>query len=436
MKKDKNRTFIPKLARETPGKRKRFGNVVFYRDNPEINKFDPAWDGVQFLGYSDKNRLGLFVVGEKGKIKDVVDVATLKKYHNYNRMQEDVFISLNSLGFVNGKISRDQKHVCYLNRLWADIDCDTPEDASLILYELTENVFGKSLPVPSYVMFSGTGLWLFWAISAPMKAIGKWHVCQQHIYEVLKEYGADNAVVDDIARVCRYAGSYNSKGFFSTNGKLYHNRVGIVNYTGEIHSLDQFISSYVEESLRGKKFFASKTAAFAYAMDKNNKGYLKDLDKLIQIREKDLTGSRELYFFIMRVLLSRLGYTDEDAVEYMRLRNNSLNLPLTDKELVKATGSASRYSERYGFGSSYITRALSITDEEMQYLSVLTSKEQKKEHKKEYDRSRYKAMLKKTKKKTKPEDIRIKLSKMRKMLEKGTHKSDICKTLKISYYLH
>lgn len=432
MSKDKNRSFVPRLVKDTPSNRKPSGKQVFYRNNPEINKFDPAWDGVQFLGYSDKSRLGLFVVGKKGRIKDVVDVGSLKKYYTFNRTQEDVFISLNSLKFINGKIARDQKHVSYLNRLWADIDCSTPEDASLILYELTENVFGKSLPVPSYVMFSGTGLWLFWAISAPMQAVGKWHVCQQHVYEILKEYGADGSVAHDVARICRYAGSFNSKDIRTTDGRICHNRVGIANYTGEIHSLDRFISDYVEESLRGRKFFANKTAAFAYSMEKNNRAFLKDLDTLLQLREYDLDGCRELYFFIMRVLLMRIGYTDEEAVEYMQLRNSSLIMPLGDRELVKATESASRYSERYGFGSSYITRALDITNEEMQYLSILKSKEQKKAHKKDYDKKRYISNLQTSKKKTKQEDISSKLSKMKRMLKKGMSKQEICDSLKIS----
>lgn len=432
MNKDKNKSFIPKLVKDTPSKRKTSGKQIYYRDNPEINKFAPAWDGVQFLGYTDKSRLGLFIVGKKGKIKDVVEVASLKKCYTFNRMQEDVFVSLNSLKFINGKIARDQKHVSYLNRLWADIDCTTPEDASLILYELTENVFGKSLPTPSYVMFSGTGLWLFWAISAPMQAVGKWHVCQQHIYEVLKEYGADGSVTHDIARICRYSGSYNSKDIRTTDGRTYHNRVGIVNYTGKIHSLDRFINDYVEESLRGRKFFANKTAAFAYAMEKNNRAFLRDLDTLLQLRECDLDGCRELYFFIMRVLLMRLEYTDEEAVEYMQNRNSLLINPLGNRELVKATESASRYSERYGFGSSYITRVLDITNEEMQYLSILKSKEQKKAHKKDYDKNRYISKLQKSKKKTKQEDISSKLSKMKRMLKKGMSKQEICDSLKIS----
>ena len=432
MNKDKGKSFIPKLVKDTPSKRKTSGKQIYYRNNPEMNKFTPAWDGVQFLGYTDKSRLGLFIVGKKGKIKDVVEVSSLKKCYTFNRMQEDVFISLNSLKFINGKIARDQKHVSYLNRLWADIDCETPEDASLILYELTENVFGKSLPTPSYVMFSGTGLWLFWAISAPMQAVGKWHVCQQHIYEILKEYGADGSVTHDIARICRYSGSYNSKDVRTTDGKTYHNRVGIVNYTGEIHSLDRFVNDYVEESLRGRKFFANRTAAFAYAMEKNNRAFLKDLDTLLQLREYDFNGCRELYFFIMRVLLMRLGYTDEETVEYMQNRNSSLINPLGDRELVKATESASRYSERYGFGSSYITRALDISNEEMQYLSILKSKEQKKAHKKDYDKKRYISNLQKSKKKTKQEDISSKLSKMKRMLKKGVSKQEICDSLKIS----
>lgn len=165
-----------------------------YRNNPEVNKFEEADASVQFFGYPDSTRLGLFIMGKKKNVDNVVDVEDLRRYKDYNRNQKDVFVSMNGLSFVDGKIARDQEHVSYLNRLWADIDCNSPEEASEILYELQEDVFNRSIPEPTYCMFSGTGLWLFWAISAPIKAISKWHKCQQHIYEVLKGYGSDGSV--------------------------------------------------------------------------------------------------------------------------------------------------------------------------------------------------------------------------------------------------
>lgn len=56
-----------------------------YRNNPEVNKFEEADASVQFFGYPDSTRLGLFIMGKKKNLDNVVDVKDLRRYKDYKQ---------------------------------------------------------------------------------------------------------------------------------------------------------------------------------------------------------------------------------------------------------------------------------------------------------------------------------------------------------------
>lgn len=100
-------------------------------------------------------------------------------------------------------------------------------------------------------------------------------------------------------------------------------------------------------------------------------------------------------------------------------RNERLRDPLSEKELLCATKSASRYTERYGFGSAYIARTLGISEDEMDKLDHIASAKRKKEIRSEYNKSLYDQRLKSAGKIRKKDEIKVTVARMKEMIGKG-----------------
>lgn len=174
-----------------------------------------GYDHASWLGYLHKTedgvKYGQWTVGRA-------------KERNYAGI-EDMYISYNPL---RGYVPRSKANVGKLSWLYVDLDIgrgDNPfEDdttreykQSLIRY-FEENIFGVTVPAPSYICDSGRGLYLIYVIKQSettnthehVNAVERWRRVNTYLTSQFREYCADCSVSTDEARVLRVPGSVNS----------------------------------------------------------------------------------------------------------------------------------------------------------------------------------------------------------------------------------
>lgn len=96
------------------------------------------------------------------------------------------------------------------------VDLDGQEDLDLAL----EALASAQMPAPSFVVWSGRGLHLYWLLrSAPAQALPVWQRMQDALIKSLATIGADPAC-RDCTRILRLAGTRNSKNNKETRGLI------------------------------------------------------------------------------------------------------------------------------------------------------------------------------------------------------------------------
>jgi hypothetical protein len=142
----------------------------------------------------------------------------------------DVYLSLN-------RYYGSRKRIAELSTMYSDLDYYNVSELAHIrpegVFTLTlEALEQAKIPRPSLAMSTGRGLALVWRHEPePSNVLSKWVLCQQYIFEALKELGADTKA-KDAARVFRLAGTYNSK-----SGKLVQSIFEDLDYVWEFGDL-------------------------------------------------------------------------------------------------------------------------------------------------------------------------------------------------------
>jgi hypothetical protein len=113
----------------------------------------------------------------------------------------------------------NQFHGWRLVRLLQSLRCCYVDiDGSADLEHALDLLAQAKLPAPSFAVFSGRGLHLYWTIeSAPAKALPVWQRVQNTLIKALSPMGADRAA-SDCTRVLRLVGSENSKNGAEVRG--------------------------------------------------------------------------------------------------------------------------------------------------------------------------------------------------------------------------
>lgn len=112
----------------------------------------------------------------------------------------DTYLSVNQFfGWRNVRLLRSLR-CCYA-------DIDGTEDLDLALEMLQE----AQIPAPSFVVFSGRGLHLYWLLTpTPCQALPVWQLVEDHLVKSLRKIGADIRA-KDCARMLRVVGTTNAK---------------------------------------------------------------------------------------------------------------------------------------------------------------------------------------------------------------------------------
>ncbi|PLS15926.1 replication protein [Bacillus sp. M6-12] len=303
---------------------------------------------------------------------------------------EDVFFSQNTFY----RPQRGIENIRQLRSLYVDLDFYLFNfDPSWVMGKLEHEFYGQSIPEPNLIIFSGQGIVLIWLLDpVPYKALPLWQAVQNYLLEQLQELGGDPKAAD-AARVFRVAGSVNSKNGVEVHAEYRHD----VRYQLRDIQFD-YLPDLNEEIKPSKKkrFGRKKKVAHLFNTYKLHYARFLDLVKLVQLREHDVTGYRELICFLYRYWLCCYSNDPVEALHQTMTFNLEFTHPLPLKEVERATKSAEKAWEArsneeanriaiekgypgagYNISNKKLINWLDITEDEQKHLQTIIAAPEK-----------------------------------------------------------
>lgn len=175
------------------------------------------------------------------------------------------------------------------------------------------------------------------------------------INKELEQYGADQSAVEP-ARVLRLAGSNNTK----SNKKAKIIKENII-FNPKRYTLKELSDSLLGklpyskeewEKLKKKKRKTKKDKQVCkvqslFNIHKLNFTRMKDIQKLIEIREGYCKGTRELMLFLYRYWGNCYHKNDEEALSEILTLNSLFKEPLSESEVLNATKNAAEAAKKW-----------------------------------------------------------------------------------------
>ena len=293
-----------------------------------------------------------------------------------NLKGKDVYISQNTF---NNK-SRRLIHLKELKALYIDIDCYKMNlSKEAVKYFMENDLYGQ-IPVPNMLIDSGRGLYYIIFLENTMaEELPKWQLVEKYLYEKLKDLGADNKALD-ATRVLRVTGTVNSK-----NNSI----VKVIDTYDYQYTLDEIIENYIPEIVEDRKEKQKpkgvrkkgrkKKFVSLFTLYKLYYTRFKDIKKLVEIRNYEMTGYREVTLFLLRYFMNVYHGDDDLVMEEILEINNSFTEPLEKDEVFKATISgATRATENvYKYSNDKLIKLLDITPSEQKQMATIISKTEK-----------------------------------------------------------
>lgn len=293
-----------------------------------------------------------------------------------NLNDKDVYISQNTF---NNR-SRKLIHLKELKALYIDIDCykvNLSKEATK--YFLENDLYGQ-IPVPNMLIDSGRGLYyIIFLENTKVEDLPKWQLVERYLYEKLKNLGADNKALD-ATRVLRVVGSTNSK-----NNEL----VKVIDTYDYQYTLDEIIENYIPEVNEDRKEKQNpkgvrkkgRKKKFVSLFNLYNLYYtrFKDIKKLVEIRNYEMTGYREITLFLIRYFLNVYHGDDDLVMEEVIEINNSFTEPLEINEVFNATrsGAIGATESVYKYSNDKLIKLLDITPSEQKEMATIIGKSEK-----------------------------------------------------------
>lgn len=298
---------------------------------------------------------------------------------------EDVYFSQNTFY----KPQRRIDSIRQLRSLYVDLDVYnvglSPEYA---LGKLEYDYFGRDVPDPNLVIFSGRGLVLVWNIDpVPYQAMPLWKALEGHFIKCLEEIGADPKASDP-ARIFRLAGSVNSKNGAIVKTQYRHD------YRYDIHDLKYDYLPEIEK--KSQKKGRNTKIVHMFNVYTLHLARARDIATLVELRNGEVDSYRELICFLYRYFTCCYTSDPETALEQTKSINAEFSHPLREREVVSATKSAQKAWEAtsdkraneiakslgypgagYRLKNSTIIDWLDITDDEQKNLSTIIGSKEK-----------------------------------------------------------
>ena len=331
-------------------------------------------------------------------------------------MGEDVFFSQNTFY----RKARRIETIRQLRSLYVDLDFYIFNyDPNWILGKLELEFYKQSIPEPNMIIFSGQGIVLIWMIEpVPYKALPLWQAVQNYLIQQLKPLGGDPKAAD-AARIFRLAGSVSSKNGNEVNVQYRHD----YKYTLRDIQHDYLpeLTPKKEKPKPGRK----KKVIQLFNIYSLHNARLRDLDRLVTMREGDMEGYREITLFLYRYWSCCFTGDPQEALNQTLEFNNTFTHPLTHKEAVKATVSAQKAwaaksnkeaNERakamgypgagYRISNAKLIDWLGITPEEQRHLKTIIGPKEKNRRKREAYKENKETILRKKEQQRREQGIR------------------------------
>lgn len=253
--------------------------------------------------------------------------------HLTHVMGEDVFFSQNTFY----RKARRIETIRQLRSLYVDLDFYIFNyDPNWILGKLEQEFYRQTIPEPNMIIFSGQGIVLIWMIEpVPYKALPLWQAVQNYLINELKPLGGDPKAAD-AARVFRLAGSISSKNGNQVNVQYRHD----YRYTLRDIQYDYLpeLTPKQDKPKRGRK----KKVVHLFNVYSLHAARLRDLAKLVDLRQGEMEGCREITLFLYRYWSCCFTGDPTEALQQALEFNQAFTHPLTQKEASKATASAQK----------------------------------------------------------------------------------------------
>lgn len=383
------------------------------------------------------------------------------------------YMSLNPLKKIDGEVKRRKGYEASLKYLYIDLDVYNSDYAKVkkikgeelkqkVVFDIKQNILGKTVPFPSFIVDSGRGLYLIWKIDEHINAMPRWEKTQRYLHEQLKYYGSDPQIVTDSVRVLRIPGSINTKS--GTEVKI------IETYnTKEPYTLYEIKQNYIPkktpiitrkmeiavETISKTKKIAPPTYEYeAYSkfikenyvritpkqpeinvyVDKMNLYCNKVIQDctwlLLNTRDIPEGGKKEFLFFQIAFLLLRMGATEENTYQYITEVNNKMRHKKKEKKLLCDIKSAEWTSQKYEYcySKKKLLEIIEITKEEEEALTYLKSTYTEAEK----NRRKYEAKRRKNGQELNASRIIKRQAKVLEMIQNNINKDEIASYLGVS----
>lgn len=310
-----------------------------------------------------------------------------------------------------------------LNVIFIDIDCHkTKYSKEAVRYFLEKDLYGVKIPTPSFLIDSGRGLYYIALIDkAPSQALPLWYAIERHIYNQLKEFGADPNALDP-TRVLRVVDSINTKS---------NTRVKILDYNEYVYTLREIQEEYLPELKPKKEKLKGRPKKIVSLFNEYNLYYSRVLDiaKLCELRNYDLKGHREVILFLYRYYTCCFIEDEIEALEKVKELNLMFIQPLSDREVERDTRSAEKYyaEKKYKYSNDKLIEMLDITEQEQKEFKTIISTKEKYRRKNEKRTPRNQSGL--TRREQQKQDL---IEKVKELKEKGFKQKEIVKKLGIT----
>lgn len=461
------------------------------KSNPRYRNLEDFQSHTDYLNYMYGDVSGFIARGiisddGKGTYHESFSFSDRLIYRNKYFGVENVYTSMNTFltryKHNDERSGRKVSNLKHLNALYLDLDCyKIGMSQETALEELERSYFGKKIPIPTFVIDSGRGIYLIWKISEDRNALPRWNNVQHYLYEQCKCFNADPKAVD-AARILRVPNSINGN-----NGEP----VRIIRFNNVKYTLYEIIKQYdIKPKGKEKKQKNAITYPYGQATDRQrrtaqwqanslgielpdftdyqatfdfihnncnvqqkiNNVYhastrnssmalslerrVSDLFKLFSMR-KGVDCCREIALFLCRLWSAERTNDFEYALEQTRALNRTFDVPFDDKYLETRTKSAETILKRgnsYRYSLNNLIRILGITESEQRELTVLRRRTVEQiEKKKSYNRDSYLQRLQKENKSSKKDALKIRREKIAELIIGGKDKAQICSELNISH---
>ena len=306
----------------------------------------------------------------------------VNKYKGYY----DIYATENT---ISNTYTRTNKDVLQLRSLYVDID--KIKNIDDVIEKVNNLVKTKVIPKPHKIIFSGSGLHIKWTLKdyagTSLKNMKVWTRLESYLIKTLKNNLGSIAVVDgkvkDPARILRVEGTINSK----TDEVV----KCLVNNKRKSYDLYKLYNTYTpykpqnaterEKGNKGIKLLKSKSTL--------NYARLKDLNKLLELRDYDLAGIRNsflMFYTTYYILVNNSDYDDTlQEVKVLASRIKSKH-GTSLAELRGFVRNGLKKIEEHKEGKKVLPKTktiiewLEITEDEQRELITLKSKEIKQEN--------------------------------------------------------